>query len=146
MAAPTKGTLLDHLPNSAIACPFWHVAATRLAILEKTTADLSLSYTQSHQGIVNRSNLCITHQDLMFSTGRTMLYTLTSGSLFLFKCRVSLYAYVYLIIFSTWDPFYQVWRSTADEKHCRLFCSDTEVSLIHQYRNEKCTSPTWQKT
>lgn len=145
MAGPAEGTLLDYVPNSAVACSFWHVAATRLAILEKTIDDLNSSYTQSYQGIWNRNNLCITHQDLMFLTGRTMLYTLTNGSLFLFKCRVSLYAYVYLIIFSTWDPFYQVWRSTADEKHC-LFCSNTEVSLIHQYRNEKCTSPIWQKT
>lgn len=57
MAGPADGTLLAWLPDSALACLFGHVAANSLTVLEKTTSDLGLTYTQAHQGILNRSNL-----------------------------------------------------------------------------------------
>jgi len=69
-----------------------------------------------------------------------VLYTTWPAALFFFfKCRVSLYTYIYFVIFSTWDPFYQIWRTT-DWKHCPFLSS----AVIQRW--QKCTSSPWQKT
>lgn len=92
---------------------------------------LTLSSTQ---GVLNRSSLHLTTapqpQNLMFTTGRTMLYTTWPAALFFFfKCRVSLYTCI-CHHFQHLRPLLPDLKDYSRLKalSISLFCSNTEVT------------------
>lgn len=116
MAGLSEAALLVYFRDSALACPFHMLLQLDSLTLRRLQPVLVYLVPNTTRILIETTPPHLLGLSVHNRKDHVVYYLTRSFFKDIFKCRVSLYSCMYLIIFSTWNLIYQVWKEYSRSK------------------------------